>query len=303
MKCLMWDDEPEKEIKQFKRRMESPDYKIAARLTSKPDFSDFITELDRKDGDWDFFIIDLVLILPNKKEEKIVGHNLATQVNQRDEHRGKPIFMLTSRFSSIPEIADNLPSNVLLKSKKVQNSFLIPEMIRDLQRWGVVYRDKVFVIYGHDQHAPDAKEKLISHLGNKKLINGEKLVVKTVDNVNTTDNFISKLHAVMNECAAIVAICTPDNHLTKHGEETYSPRYNVILEIGIAIGLKGGTHRLVLLDRSSPQDVPIRIQTYFPSDLVGVPTLPFKSDDISAIFPDLDQRLRNIGFEFTESGP
>ncbi|MFL5538475.1 MAG: TIR domain-containing protein, partial [Longimicrobiaceae bacterium] len=70
------------------------------------------------------------------------------------------------------------------------------------------------------------------------------------------------------------------------------PRQNVLLEIGMAMGLSRGLERLIVLKHRDAT---------LPSDLGGVLTLNF-DDDVSATFPELETRLRELGIDFSAQG-
>ena len=293
MKCLIWDDSPDQYINDFERWL--AEYGIETTVTKSPTFDDFIPRL--VESTWDFFIIDLVLEKQDLNEtDQLVGHHLVRQIAQNDHHHDKPVFLLTSRFDTLDRVVAQLPFNVILKSKALQPSFLAPDMVRELARWGVVPRDKVFLIYGHDRYASEAREKLVSHLGKKRMSENRYLKVVEVTDVTAQDPFIGAIPREMNRCAAIIAICTPDDRVLENGQEVFRPRLNVLMEIGMAIGQKGSIRRLTLLKRCSTED-PSK-NTSLPTNLNGVPFLDFFNNDISEIFPRLDARLKRMGFTF-----
>ena len=85
----------------------------------------------------------------------------------------------------------------------------------------------------------------------------------------------------MQEAAAIVAICTPDDAVfedVSSGKPSYfQPRQNVLLEIGMVLGSPRGVNRLIVLQAWGNT---VEEQARFPSDLSGLLTLRVENGQI-----------------------
>lgn len=85
----------------------------------------------------------------------------------------------------------------------------------------------------------------------------------------------------MQEAAAFVAICTPDDGVfedVSSGKPSYSqPRQNVLLEIGMVLGLPRGVNRLIALHAWGNT---VEEQARFPSDLSGLLTLRVENGQV-----------------------
>ena len=127
------------------------------------------------------------------------------------------------------------------------------------------------MIYGHGKKASGFKDKVVHSLEQ----HGVEPILISPENVMSS---ISEgLVDAMRPCGAFVAICTPDD---KVRDDWYQPRQNVLLEIGIAMGLPKGFHRLVILQRAG---VKPEKQAKLPSDLGGAFTLQFYDEQEEAI--------------------
>jgi predicted nucleotide-binding protein len=87
----------------------------------------------------------------------------------------------------------------------------------------------------------------------------------------------------MNQCAAVVAICSADDELGGAQAGKFQPRPNVLLEIGIAVGLWRGIERLVIVRQGEAQ---------IPSDIAGVLRVEFKNE-IDEVLDMLEEALRS----------
>jgi predicted nucleotide-binding protein len=94
----------------------------------------------------------------------------------------------------------------------------------------------------------------------------------------------------MNECSAFISICTPDD---KADDGTYRPRQNVLLEMGMAMGLSRGLQRLVPLQRWGPEK---QDQAVLPSDLGGIVALRFSK--VENQLDALRSKLEGLGVRF-----
>lgn len=279
MKALCWDDEPQKYLEMLKPHLAE----YGVRLEIESNVGNFLKRL--RSEKWGFAITDLFSrIDPGTIEESSsAGVRLANIVKEC----GLPVFVITKEYNrATAEVV--VPPSAILKSKSTHVPWMADEIIRDLRRLGVpVNSTRVFIIYGRDKKALGATEKLSSFLRKKGFD------VDTISSVNLKTEILSGLLNRMNECAAFIAVCTPDDEW-KDG--TRHPRQNVPLEVGIALGLSRGLQRLTILQREGPDK---DNNALLPSDLHGIVTMRF-ADQIEAVFEDLLVRLEELGLEVEE---
>ncbi|MEL7506911.1 MAG: TIR domain-containing protein, partial [Cyanobacteria bacterium J06554_1] len=190
------------------------------------------------------------------------GIRLASRV--RRSNPDIPIVFLTDDESIILSGEIMTPGPVLKMPKSYPRGMLTLDIL-DFVRENLEPYDfsKVFVIYGHGKQASGFKDKVIYSLKQ----HGVQPVLISPENV--MKSISEGLVETMRDCGAFVAICTPDDRV---GESWYQPRQNVLLEIGIAMGLPKGFERLVILRRSGSE--PDK-QAKLPSDLGGAFALQF----------------------------
>jgi len=279
MKALAWDDQPE-----YMELLATYLERIGVRLeivTSEKAFVDsFFNEVA-----WDFVVTDLLLEnSPVQGEGESVGLHIARRVADSEKGRDLPIFMITEHYDRLNAKDMSLPSTVIVKSKSTYPGWMAGEIRQELGRRGLfVDQKKIFLIYGRDRNA-DGTRGRVEHFLRGKGVN----VVTLGDSplkVEITQGLITK----MNECGAIVAICTPDDD----APEISQPRPNVFLEIGLALGLSRGLQRLILLQKWGPAK---EEQAVLPSDLQGILTIRFEGD-VENQFNKLEGDLRNLGIE------
>jgi predicted nucleotide-binding protein len=282
MKALAWDDKPE-----YMNRLADylkKHYKID--LVVEPDedrFSDRYLE-----SSWDFVVVDL---MEERKsavgDQDRVGLRLARAIADHPNGRGLPIFMVTNFYDRLK--LGELPPNVIPKSKSTQPGWMAGEIKQELVQRGVyVDHRKIFLIYGHDRNADGATSSV------KSFLNNHGITVEKISGDSLHTEILNGLLQRMNECSAFVAICTPDD---KSEEGTYHPRQNVLLEIGIAMGLSRGLQRLVPLQRWGPEK---EDQAVLPSDLGGVVPIRFLSPKVENQFNALRSKLEDLGVKFGE---
>ena len=276
MKALSWDDEPHKYLEKLKPHL--AEYGIGLEIES--DVSRFLQRLCREK--WGFVITDLFSPVVSGAVEE--GPSDGVRIANAVQACGLPLFVITKEYDrAVAEAA--LPPSAVLKSKSTLLPWMAYEIIRDLVRLGVpVSSSRVFIICGQDRKARGATEKLSVFLRQKGI------EVDTISGKNLQTEILSGLLDRMNKCAAFVAVCTPDDEW-KDG--TRHPRQNVLLEIGIALGLSRGLQRLTILQREGPSP---ELNASLPSDLHGILTMRF-ADRIDDIFDDLEHRLKKLGVE------
>jgi len=283
MKALAWDDEPEY-LQLLKQHLAM--YGITLEITS--DSVDFLRRFRDRSERWDFIVTDVFSKDPpgTEMESPVIGFKIA----KLGVEEGLPVFVVT-KHTNRRKALEHLPGGAIVKSKTTLVEWAADDIYQELSRRGlIVDKRKVFLIYGSDGAAIGAREQLEAFLHELGLN------VDGISAVNLKTEIATGLLDKMNECAAFLALCTADDEW-RNG--TRHPRQNVMLEIGIALGLSRGLDRLTILQRTGPDQTPA-LNAILPSDLSGLLTMTFR-DKIDAIFPQLKQRLTELGVDYSRA--
>lgn len=264
-KALAWDDRPEAFLDSLREKLQQS--RVDVVITNQ--IEDFI-ELFQDGEGWDFLILDVLDETSDPERISKAGIRLANSV--RRTNQDIPIVFLTEDESIILNKEITTSGPVLQMPKSYPRGMLSLEIF-DFVKENLEPYDfsKVFVIYGHGRKASGFKEKIISSL-RKHSVEPVLISPETVMS-SISEGLVEK----MKICGAFVAICTPDDRV---GESWYQPRQNVLLEIGIAMGLPNGFQRLVILQRAGAEDDK---QARLPSDLGGAFTLQFYDEQEEVI--------------------
>jgi len=275
MKVLFWDDlghsSDQTFVTVFSRHMQNAGFTII----STNNIDDIPVEIAH--NSFDIVISDVFLKSAEEGKQEAVGVDIAKKVLEYNKHI--PVFLITGQIGGINLDEVDIPLNVPIM-KKSDARWLATDIKRHLMfigKW--VDRKKVFLIYGRDEGAIGSRDKVREFLRDKGLN------VVELDESRSTTDFPSTLIEDMRVCAAIIAICTPDD---KIANDFYQPRQNVLLEVGMALATNSGLSKLNILQLWG--DEPDK-QANLPSDLGTTMSLRFKSS-ISDVFPTLIKRLR-----------
>jgi CheY-like chemotaxis protein len=280
MKALAWDDKPAY-LQLLQKSLE--DFGIALEIVTTED--EFVKRFGSAEA-WDFIITDLMVAdYPAQGDgEEVRGVEIARRVADSAKGRDLPIFVVTQYPDAVNASEINLPPSVVVKSKSTRPGWLAYEIRQELERRGLfVDLKKVFLIYGKDKDAPGTRQRL------ETFLRGKAIRVVTLGDGPLRAEIAQSLLNKMNECGALLAICTPDDETAEHCQ----PRANVLLEIGLALGLSRGFQRLVLLQRWGPAK---KQQAVLPSDLRGILTIQFEGE-IDLEFERLTKHLQDLGME------
>lgn len=283
MKALAWDDKPQNYLESLKKRLLK--YNIILEFEVDPDrFKERFAQ-----DKWDFVVLDYLDESPKEKgtivqgREEGLGAILAREISIRNPI---PIFIITAHIDRLALEASNLPINVSIHSKNTSTAWMAGDIVTILKKEGLYSNPKeVFLIYGHDVNAKNATQSVRDFLKKEMGLN-----VVEITSTNLESEIAQGLVTKMKNCRAIVAVCTPDDEW-KSGE--FHPRLNVILEIGIAMGLTGGINKLCVLQRWGSSN---ELQAKLPSDLGGLLTTRFE-DDVQVCFDDLRHRLYRLNIK------
>lgn len=279
MKGLAWDDNRE-DMEPLVKRLER--HGVFVELTD--DVDDFNARLGAES--WDLILTDLVNAKTGVRGEEDPHAGLRAIYQANTYAKDAVIFLITHHMNVIGQGHVPLPPNVIAKSKSTYPEWLAMDIIHELRRQGVfVDRKRVFLIYGHDRKADGATGAVESYLSKHGVR------VEKVAGANLTTELAAGLIDKMHRCAAILAICTPDDPAPMDGQR--QPRQNVLLEVGMAMGLHRGLKRLVLLQKWGADDSE---RAYLPTDLSGVVTLRFATN-VENAFNDLDAKLIALGVD------
>lgn len=286
MKGIIWDDKPEDYFVNFPIFCERFGIEIEI-FDSEIEFCD---KFRKNKHQYDFIIVDLIREdAPATGENTSAGPKLLNKLMPdivASKHGiNMPVFIVTSQINLVTSEDLDIPLNLTLKSKSTSVDWLAMDIHQELKTQGVyVNTRKVFLIYGHDQDAQGTTDDIRQYL-----IDSDIEVVQ-IKGSNFSAEIMTKIVTDMNDCAAIIGICTPDDEL-KNG--CYQPRANVLTEIGIALGLNRGLNRLVLLQRWGKDD---RNKALLPSDFGGIMSIRF-DNKIENYFDELSKVLIEKGVE------
>jgi predicted nucleotide-binding protein len=274
VRALAWDDEPERYLEKLKPHLQA----LGIELEIEDEVSVFLQRMRAEH--WDLVISDLFNYDEAGDEHATDGTGIASTVIAK----GIPIFVVTKSYDRAAAEAI-VPRGAMIKSKHTPQTWLAEEIVTDLLRLGYpVRRDRVFVIRGRDREARGATELLVA------FIRGRGLQVDVLSETTLKKEILGGLVSRMNDCAGFIAVCTPDD---EWANGSWHPRQNVLLEIGVALGLSRGLDRLAILQRTGPPTEPKKNAT-LPTDLSGVLTMEF-ADDIESAFDDLVTWFDEIG--------
>jgi predicted nucleotide-binding protein len=283
MKALAWDDEPDGYLKDLAEHLADDDIDVVVCGDEKR----FLRLLNDPNKKWDFVITDLVKANQPAVLEKDarVGADLAVRV------KDLPVFMITQHYNKVDPASLGIPSHVILRSKSTDAGWQAADICDELRRRGLFTNPrKVFLIYGHDRTAPGTTTAIEKHL---KGLGVE--IVKVMPETLFAD-IATGLVEKMHDCAAIIAVCTPDDHVLNSDGNYYQPRQNVLLEIGLALGLARGMTRLTIVQKYGTTVEKI---ARLPSDLGGMVPIRFKAR-VADKFEELDTRLRKLGVKLSK---
>jgi len=142
---------------------------------------------------------------------------------------------------------------------------------------------KVFVVYGHD---PKARSELESLLRRLKL---DPLIIDQLPSKGQT--VIEKIEHYRNQAAFGIVLATPDDegHVAgKSDEIAYRARQNVVLEMGMVLGMLGREKVAILIKNT------VRMER--PSDIQGLIYFPF-TDSVEEVKLLLAKEMNGQGLK------
>jgi hypothetical protein len=271
MKALGWDDKP----RDYFNRLKTSLGRLEITLEIEPSVDRFIERFHTEE--WDLIVTDLVDESSSEGDENQTGLEIARRISvaAAAARKNLPVFIVTNYTDRLNPAAAGLGRNVIIKSKNLSAAWMAGEIRQDLEDRGLfVDHKRVFLIYGHDKQAPQSRDKV------KQFLSDRQVEVSEITPGSLSINLLDGLLDRMRNCAAILALCTPDDRT----DESRLPRPNVLLEIGIAVGLANGPQRLILLQHA---------QASLPTDLDGILTLRFNRS-VDEVLPDLEKRLKRL---------
>jgi len=262
---LAWDDDPQYMMNL--RESLSNDIELTIKKTRAEFEKSF--DIERPD----FVLVDLL----DEHRQKL-GLNIARWVAAQKQHESwYPIFVVTLE----PQVMTGSDFELLpfcsTFSFKMDPPWMALRIQEELKRQGTLVEFKrVFLI-----HADHDKEQYTLPLA--KWLNAYGITAHLLIPGDLQQEIAGGLLMAMNKCAAIIAVCTPNDHIVGGA---VVPRSNVLLEIGMALALPRGLERLILLAHKSCE---------LPSDLRGVGRIDF-AGSVSDTFKRLGTALekRNV---------
>ena len=292
MKGLAWDDRPGSGMERLRDALHRiSDGSMDLHVFSNQE--DFALALSKRS--YDYYVVDMFEGAQSSdpeasihKESTIpsgVGiiENLLTIPQVATGER--PVYVYSNDPNGSYEQVKRFRQGIVVKDKKARVIWTAREILQDLKNRGVfVDKSRCFLVFAN--HERTRAEEL-----EKYLIAGG-FTVDKIDAGNVTRGLLTEITQRMNSSGAIIAVCTADDHWRR--DNTAHPRQNVVLEIGMAVGLARGPERLIILQQSNPSSVEETSQ--IPSDIRELLTLQFISD-ISEKHEELLMKLEAIGCE------
>jgi predicted nucleotide-binding protein len=259
MKALAWDDDPKSYMNDLSKFLLP--YGVELVVTDKEE--DFARKW-QTDGPWDFVVTDLLkdAVVLGGKDDPNAGVRIANSVTGT-----VPVYLITEQIDLLKEESLNLSGGVIIKSKSTYPVWMAKDIVDDLKRQGAYTNGrKVFVIYGHDRLNTGLRQDVV------KWLEDHGISADLIDPSTLKDQLLSGLLERMQSAAAFIALCTPDDAMVDSSGtiQHYQPRQNVLLEIGMVLGLPRGMKRLIVLQATGPS---IDERSELPTDLGGLLSL------------------------------
>jgi predicted nucleotide-binding protein len=270
IRAIAWDNDPEQHFDKLVPALN----RIGIPCEFEPEWDRFILRVT--DEPWDCVITDLVNEGSPKGEDDRSGEEVVWAISRLDDpaRRSTPVFILTNFTHYLDP--SRYGRNVAVKSKALSPAWMAGEIKQTLIERGVFHDPtKVFLAWGHGEDANTAVRNFFVDHGVR---------LEVIDAAMPLPGIVQGLVDSMKGAAAVVAICTPDDEL-KRDKGVFHPRPNVLLEIGLAVGITRSTRRLIVL-----QDERVTM----PSDLGGDITIRF-AGSVESKFPLLEERLLRLG--------
>jgi len=259
-KALAWDDEPDKYMAGLKARFESH-HQVSVEIETERD--EFFKRFENEE--WDFVILD-VIDKTAPENPQPAGLGLAQRIRERNQNI--PIIFITGEASAVAQ-GHPVTGPVFPRSKSLSFGDMIMDILSFLKA-NVFDYTRVFLIHGRDRKAGNIRGSI------KQKLETLGLTIVEISPEGSPSLLADELVSKMSPCGAFVALCTPDDKVNDGSTEWFQPRQNVILEIGIVMGLVHGLERLVILQRWGSQ---ASEQARIPSDLEGKLSIRFNDDN------------------------
>lgn len=274
LRALAWDDKPGEYLTDLADRLK--ERKINVEVESRGDT--FYRRFE--DEHWDFIILDVIDTTSEPERPRPdAGIKLAERIRKKSIKI--PIIFITQDSNELAS-GPLISGPILSRSKRLTVGEMVNDIL-DFVRVRVPDYTKVFLIYGHDVKAGGLRGDVL------QLLRKYKLTVELITPEEAMSPLTSELINRMSPCGGFIALCTPDDKVT---DNWYQPRQNVLLEIGIAMGLSEGLERLIILQRWGAEPFE---RAQLPSDLSGKLAIRFYdetnySDALGKLIVALEKR-------------
>lgn len=270
---LAWDDEPV-----YMEMLADTLKNLEIRLEVVRTAEEFRAGFNSKS--WDFVVLDL--LDETRSPPKPRGVDLARDVNASVD-RFFPIFIITNQPSLLQSTQlKDLPPNANVRYK-IEDTYPMAVMIRDELRLRGAYTDprKLFLVAPMVNNQPSSEAREV-----QEWLREHGHDVKPLNQRTLGAEILQTLLLEMSACRAVIVLCTADDPGPR---DLLLPRQNVILELGMALGIGRGLRSLIILKQETAE---------LPSDLGGVVTMNFKRSP-SEIFSQLEQKLEDLGVDLS----
>jgi hypothetical protein len=266
MKALAWDDKPQylEELKVILKE----DYDINLEIETK--IRSFLARY-KKDGPWDFVVIDLVQEKESGNADPYAGYELAQKC--REISVKLPIFIVTSHQAAISRRSIRIQRPSFICSKDMDVGWMAMDIYESLESLNIIKEikgKKVFIGHGHSVLWKDLKEFIQDRLN----LEWEEFNHESPAGINITE----RLTAMLDEACFAFHILTAED---EHRDGSKHARENVIYEAGLFTSKLGFQRAIILLEEGCEEF----------SNIYGLGFIRFPKGNIRAIFEDVRKVL------------
>lgn len=288
MRGLAWDDEYNPDVendKSYAALLQRSFRRWSLELVVTNSADRFVELYEQ--ADWDLVITDLF-----DERDTIEGSegdpSDGLTIARRAARAGIPTYLITKRFDLVDPTKFGLPSSVTVKSKSTKAGWMAKDIVDDLTARGLFRkREKVFLVedsYSSSNRHFEAVASLVRNMG---------LQVVTANQANYQSQGFEVLVSAMQNCAAVVSVCSPDTLSTSEtGSQEWGPSPFALLQIGISIGMPRGIERMTLLQVWGET---VDTQARLPEFLDKIPTFQISGQGIAPHSSLLRARLQELG--------
>ena len=255
MQAIAWDNAPKDYFDDLKAYL----LPLGINMTLMQTEHELVASLSQNPDQWDLVITDLI---DEDTEDGAQDPDAGSRIGKFARKFDKPVYIVTKARDVDPV---TVPEHVLVLSKFNPAVYSADYIRRDLTQRGLFYlRTQVALIYGHDL---DSNLKLKAFLSDSPP-KGCGLSVAVLNPETFKGDLLDQVRSNILTSGAVIAVCTADDRVKtrddeKDEEKHRQPRQNVLLEIGMVLGINDGKRRLITVQQWGKEP---KRQAHLPSD-------------------------------------